>query len=211
MRRLGYSRQATLPELESAADRLAADASVQAVVLWVDSPGGEVAGTSAVAEAVWRLRQVKPVVAYVPAKMGSCAYWIGSQARSVVVDTTAVVGAIGTYWAVEDQSGLYERMGVKMRVVRDGQYKGLAHPGTEVTAEQLEEVQRLVSGSAGPFRAAVRGAGGWRCRRWRRWRRASSMWGRGRCRRVWRTGWVGLRMRWRWWGLGLGGQTLEVF
>lgn len=57
--------------------------SVGKIVLWIDSGGGEVAGTEEVAATVAEVNRLKPVVSLVDGKAASAAYWIASQAGTV--------------------------------------------------------------------------------------------------------------------------------
>ena len=54
-----------------------------------------------------------------------------------------------------DASGLAERIGIKVHVVRAGEFKGAGMFGTEVTDEQLSEFQRIVNGLNEQFLDAV--------------------------------------------------------
>ena len=122
----------------------AADKDVQAIVLRIDSPGGTVAGTFDLADDVAAANAKKPVVAYIEDLGASAAYAVASQAGSIHANRTAILGSIGTYAVIHDQSGQAAQIGVKVHVLRAGQFKGAGHPGTEVTAEQLAEWQRMV-------------------------------------------------------------------
>jgi len=68
---------------------------IEAVVLAVDSPGGQVAGTNEFADMVYAARNEKRIVAYVNGAAASAAYWIASAASEIVVDPTAELGSIG--------------------------------------------------------------------------------------------------------------------
>lgn len=69
--------------------------SVRAVLLDVDSPGGEANGISELAAMIRAGTAVKPIVAYVGGDGCSAAYWLASASCEVVIDRTAMVGSIG--------------------------------------------------------------------------------------------------------------------
>lgn len=137
----------------------AADYAVRSIILHICSPGGTVAGTADLAEDVAAVRagkfgKAKSVTAYV-ADMGcSAAYWVASQCDRIYANTTAVVGSIGTYTVLEDDTKLQEEIGIKWRVVSTGKYKGLGADGA-VTEELVADVQREVNELNKPFLAAV--------------------------------------------------------
>jgi ClpP class serine protease len=75
------------------------DPSVKAILLHVDSGGGEATGIAELAAMVRAATDRKPVVAYVGGDCCSAAYWIASGAGEIVVAPTAIVGSIGVVWA----------------------------------------------------------------------------------------------------------------
>lgn len=76
------------------------DPAVRAIALEIDSPGGQVAGTSEFADMVYQARGQKPITAYISARGASGAYWIASAADRIVVADTALVGSIGVVSAI---------------------------------------------------------------------------------------------------------------
>jgi len=76
------------------------DRAVKAIVLDVNSPGGEVDGTSEFAQHVFNARGEKPIVAYVGHLGASAAYWIASAADEIVAADTAPLGSIGVVGTV---------------------------------------------------------------------------------------------------------------
>lgn len=69
------------------------DPNVKAVVLAMDSPGGQANGIAEFAQMVRAAK--KPVVAYVDGSAASAAYWIAAAADRVVMSKTGMVGSVG--------------------------------------------------------------------------------------------------------------------
>lgn len=137
---------------EAAAD----DKGVDGIILRIDSPGGTVSGTADLGDDVAAAAKRKPVVAYVEDMAASAAYWVAAQATTVIANSSALVGSIGTYLAVADYSGLFEERGIKVHVIKAGEMKGAGVPGTEITDAQLADFQRVVEELNTLFVAAVR-------------------------------------------------------
>lgn len=78
------------------------DPAIKAVILDIDSPGGEVNGVAELAGMVFEARGRKPVVAYASGDAASGAYWLASAASEIVVSETSALGSIGVV-------GLYRR------------------------------------------------------------------------------------------------------
>lgn len=71
------------------------DPGVRALVLDVDSPGGDATGINELSDLIFQARGQKPLKAYVGGMGASAAYWIASAAEEVVVDDTAQLGSVG--------------------------------------------------------------------------------------------------------------------
>jgi len=133
-----------------------ADKKVNAVLLSVDSPGGTLAGTEALANEVTRTGTAKPTWAYIEDLGASAAYWVASQAVRVSANRTAMVGSIGTVMVIEDTSARAEQEGVKVHVVSTGAFKGAGYDGAPVTEEYVEYAQDLIDKLNASFLTAVK-------------------------------------------------------
>ena len=128
---------------------------IKAVFLNIDSPGGTVAGTPELANAVASLDKKKPVYAFSSGLMCSAAYWVASQARAIYATPSAQVGSIGVVQAVIDNSAALDKAGLKVEVFSVGKYKAMGAPGTPLTDDQRELISSNLAEIAGEFHAAV--------------------------------------------------------
>jgi signal peptide peptidase SppA len=128
---------------------------VKAILLVLDSPGGEAAGTNELALDVEAAAAVKPLFAHIQDLGASAAYYVASQARQISVNETGQVGSIGTVAMLIDSSGAFAMEGLKVHVVATGPFKGAFAPGSPITDEQLAEISRRVEGFNAFFLAAV--------------------------------------------------------
>lgn len=121
------------------------DPDVKSIVLLVDSPGGTVAGTQSAASAVMAARGSKPIAAFVEGTMASAAYWIGSAADVVVLDSsTAQVGSIGVVATHTDISRMEEASGIKTTEIVAGAYKRIASQHGPLSEAGRESIQSQV-------------------------------------------------------------------
>lgn len=84
---------------------------VKAIVLHIDSPGGQATGVHEFAGQIFAARDSKPITAYVSGVAGSAAYWIASAASKIVADETALLGSIGVVAAWSDNKKARETAG----------------------------------------------------------------------------------------------------
>ena len=142
-------------EIGDALREAAGREDIKAVFLNIDSPGGTVAGTPELANAVAALDKKKPVYAFSSGLMCSAAYWVASQARAIYATPSAQVGSIGVVQAVIDNSAALDKAGIKVEVFSVGKYKAMGAPGTPLTDDQRELIQSNLAEIAAEFHDAV--------------------------------------------------------
>lgn len=125
-------------------DRLERDASVRAVVLRLDSPGGGVAASQEIYEAIRKLRdQGKPVVASMAGVAASGAYYLACGADSIVSNPGTLTGSIGVIMSFPNTEELFRKVGVRLEVVKTGKFKDVGsiwRPMTEDERKLLQDV-----------------------------------------------------------------------
>jgi len=84
---------------------------VKAIVLNVDSPGGNVVGINEFSNMIYNSRGVKPIVAYTGGLCASASYWIASATDKIVADRTAFIGSLGVVTAWTDDSEARKKEG----------------------------------------------------------------------------------------------------
>ncbi len=118
-------------------DKANADADVSSIVLVTDSPGGQVDGTEAMANAI--KNSAKPVVAYIDGLAASAAYWAVSQASHIFISsgTTAWAGSIGSLIRHVDSSQALAQSGQKVTyITADRSTHKVLGNGTEPLTEE---------------------------------------------------------------------------
>lgn len=126
---------------------------VRAIVLNVDSPGGEATGISELARLIASARGNKPIVAYGGGLVASAAYWLASAADQVVIDETAMLGSIGVVMSYLDTSERDAKAGVRrVEIVSSQSPDKRIDPATE---SGRAKVQATVDALAGLFVDAV--------------------------------------------------------
>ena len=78
---------------------------VKAIILNIDSPGGEVNGCAEFADMIYEARGVKPIIAYASGDAASGAYWIAAAADEIVVSKTSALGSIGVVGVYRGNKG----------------------------------------------------------------------------------------------------------
>lgn len=136
-------------------DELVKDPEISAIIMDVDSPGGDVYGIEELSRKVFDARKKKTIVAVANYTMASAAYWIGSSAEEVVVSPSGEVGSIGVWTAHDDISAAMEQEGVKRTLISAGKYKVEGNPWSPLSAEARAAIQESVDQYYDAFVKAV--------------------------------------------------------
>lgn len=133
-----------------------ASEDVKAIVLDVNSPGGDAAGVQEIAGEIRALRGgEKPIIAQVNHLAASAAYWIASAADEIVASPSAQAGSIGVYTVHNDVSRALESAGVKRTYISAGPHKVEGQPGLPLSDEYAAHLQSHADYAYGQFVAAV--------------------------------------------------------
>lgn len=133
------------------------DPGVHSIILSIDSPGGTVDGTQALADVVFAARSSgKPIVALADGAMCSAAYWVGSAAQAAyIADSTTQVGSIGVVTSHTDISGAQAAQGVKTTEISAGKYKRIASQYTALSPDGRQSLQDSIDYTYSLFVDAV--------------------------------------------------------
>lgn len=127
-----------------AIDRLAADPSVRAIVVRVDSGGGSVLAADQIYRAILRARRRKPVIASLGAVAASGGYYIASACHEIWADPSTITGSIGIWFGKVDFAPLGEEIGVGLEQVGRGRHAGATSLYRAFTPEERHALSASV-------------------------------------------------------------------
>jgi protease-4 len=131
-------------EIAESLDEFGKDHSIIAVVLRIDSPGGGVAASQEIYDAVIELKKKKKVVASMGSVAASGGLLIACAADKIVANPGTITGSISAIMQFANLEELFKKIGVKASVVKSGQYKDMGSPLREMTPEERVIIQELV-------------------------------------------------------------------
>jgi signal peptide peptidase SppA len=121
------------------------DASVNSILLDIDSPGGEVSGLFDLVDFIYESRNVKPIYAIANDYAFSAAYAIASAASKIFVNRTSGVGSIGVIATHVDLSEFDKKEGVKYTTIFAGDKKNDLSPHEPISDEAISDLQKEVN------------------------------------------------------------------
>ena len=151
---LEMSGGTSLQRFNAALDEVAKDPDVKAVIIDIDSPGGEVSGVEESAARIATVAEGKQVIAVVNTTAASAAYWLASQASEIVIAPGGEVGSIGVWDLHIDRTSAFEKAGLGVSVVSAGEHKVERFP-MGLSDEARAQMQREVSEVYARFVQAV--------------------------------------------------------
>jgi len=154
------SRYSMLQMIQQQLSMAKDDADVKAVVLHVDSPGGEVLAADDINHAIKEFQRLsrKPVVVSMGTLAASGGYYISAPCDWIVANELTITGSIGVIMEGYNFRGLLDKIGVSPVVFKSGKFKDMLNPAKEpeeVTPEEKKLVQDLIDETFQKFKSIV--------------------------------------------------------
>lgn len=131
------------------------DSSISAVVIRINSPGGAVAPSQEIFEAVRKLRAKKSVVVSMGSLAASGGYYIAVAGDKIVANAGTLTGSIGVIMEIPNVEGLMGKVGVRTEVIKAGSHKDMASMWRTMSREERMILQRLLDDVHDQFIEAV--------------------------------------------------------
>jgi protease IV len=126
--------------------RYADNATVKAIVVRINSPGGAIAPSQEIYSAIRRTRREsgKPIVASMDSVAASGGYYIAAACDSIVANPGSITGSIGVVLQWFDMEELVRWAKLKPETITSGPLKAAGSPYRELTEAERQYFQRIV-------------------------------------------------------------------
>jgi protease-4 len=132
------------------------DASIRAIVVRIQSPGGVVGPTQEIYDAILRVRKRgKPVVASMGSVAASGGYYLAAAATQIVANPGTLTGSIGVIMQLAEIEGLLRKVGVRYEVIKAGRFKDSASFARPMTADERAVLQAVLDDMHDQFVTAI--------------------------------------------------------
>ena len=136
----GVVADEVVEQIEAADD----DEAVSALLIELNTPGGEVVPSDDIRRAVAGFDG--PTIAYATDLCASGGYWIASGCDELWARDGSLVGSIGVVGSRPNASGLADRLGISYEQFTAGEYKDAGVPLREIEDDEREYLQSLIDG-----------------------------------------------------------------
>jgi protease IV len=127
------------------------DETVKAVILRIDSPGGEVNASDIIYHEVAKTRAVKPVIVYMGSVAASGGYYSAIGGSYIMASDLTITASIGVILQTLNYKDLIQKIGVKAVTFKSGKNKDLLNGARDITPEEEKLVQGLIDETYSKF------------------------------------------------------------
>ncbi len=131
------------------------EASIKAVLLRIDSPGGAVGASQELYEEVKRTNAIKPVVASLGSVAASGGLYAALGAGKIVANPGTITGSMGVIVKFANLEELFAKIGYRSEVIKSGALKDVGSAERPMTEEERLMLQELIDGVHSQFITAV--------------------------------------------------------
>ena len=125
--------------------RAASDSKVKALIVNLNTPGGEVVASDEIYAEIKRFRQTgKPAVAMLNTMAASGGYYVAAACHPIVAHKLTMTGSIGVIISTINYRGLFDKIGLQSEVYTSGKMKDMLNGGRARTPEEIRIVKEMV-------------------------------------------------------------------
>jgi protease-4 len=147
--------------LEDQLKLAAKDSEVKAVILKVDSPGGEVLASDDISRAIIQFqdKHKKPVIAVMGGLAASGGYYVSAPCDYIVANELTLTGSIGVIMSTFNYRGLMDKVGLAPKVFKSGKFKDMLRGSKtpeEIDPAEEKMIQDMIMETYGKFKSVVK-------------------------------------------------------
>ena len=140
----GTVTDSMVDDMRAALQQARDDSRVKAIVLEIDSPGGEVTASDAIYSALVKVRAKKPVVVYMDSLAASGGYYVSCGGKFLMASETTITGSIGVIIQTLNYEQLFNKVGLAAVIFKSGKFKDMLNGARPVTPEERDYVQSFI-------------------------------------------------------------------
>jgi len=138
--------ESTVSRVREQLDRAERADDIQAIILRINSSGGEAAASEIVYSEIRRFKEEHeiPVIAQFMGVAASGGYYVAMSADTIRALPTTVTGSIGVIFAGVNFSGLMEKIGIENQTLTSGAYKDAGSPLRRMTEHERAQLSSVL-------------------------------------------------------------------
>ncbi len=121
------------------------DKNIKGVLFVVNSPGGAVPPSIEIMQAIKRLKEQKPVIAYAAGTIASGSYYASIYANEIYANPGSMVGSIGVIMQGTNYAELAKKIGISAQTIKAGRFKEVGTGSREWTLDEKAELEKVIN------------------------------------------------------------------
>ncbi|MEM1058081.1 MAG: signal peptide peptidase SppA [Verrucomicrobiota bacterium] len=127
------------------------DDAIKAILIKINSPGGEVMASDILYHEIKKAREEKPLMVFMESVAASGGFYAAMGSEFVMANELTLTGSIGVIVQTLTYEQLGEKIGVKFNTFTSGPNKAMFGGPTQITPQQAEIIRSIVEESYGRF------------------------------------------------------------
>ena len=129
----------------------ARDKNIKAVLLYINSPGGEITATDIIHHNIEKVKQKKPVIALLGTLAASGGYYAAVASNYIIANHYTTTGSIGVIINSYNYYNLLQKIGIQDEVYKSKEMKDILNPARPRTKAEKIIIQSLINESYDGF------------------------------------------------------------
>jgi protease IV len=149
---ISWSQTATSENICDKLNMASSDKNVKAIILYINSPGGEITSVDRIYHTIQILRKQNiPVVAFLGSIAASGGYYLAAGSDIIIANRLTITGSIGVIINNIKYYNLLNKIGVEDDVYKSGKMKDILNPARPSNKVEKIIIQNLVMESYNEF------------------------------------------------------------
>jgi protease-4 len=140
----GYIGDSMVEDIKLQLKQALDDQTVRAIVIAIDSPGGEVTASDAIYQAIRKAREKKPVVISMGSLAASGGYYAAMGGSWIFAHETTFTGSIGVIMQSINYQEAMGKVGLEMVTFKSGAFKDMMSGSKKMSPEESAYIQGMV-------------------------------------------------------------------
>jgi protease-4 len=127
-------------------ERASFDPLVRAIILRLETPGGEVTASDILYHEIVKFKEKtrRPVVGLMMSVAASGGYYIASACDTIIAHPSTITGSIGVISIFPSVESLFDKIGVRMNIIKSGRMKDEGSPFRSMTEDEKKSFQAII-------------------------------------------------------------------
>jgi len=142
-----WNKAANINDISQQLEESENDPDIKAIILYINTPGGEITATDILHHNIEKVKLKKPVIAIMDSIATSGGYYVAVASDYIIANRLTITGSIGVIINSYNIYDLLKKVGINDEVYKSKKMKDILNPARPRTKEEKTIIQALISES----------------------------------------------------------------